>query len=92
MLNSYIVSASIRNSDVNNLKERVSVTFTHLTLKQVRDRCFYLRMISVFFLDPKTSLFVWVLQEKDKVRCVFWDFQQNGELVVVFQVCTSGFQ
>lgn len=23
---------------------------------------------------------------------MFWDFQQNGELVSVFQVCASGFQ
>lgn len=48
MLNSYIVSASIHDSDVNNLKERVSVTFKQLTLKQVRDRCVYLRKIWVF--------------------------------------------
>lgn len=82
MLNSYIVSASVHDSDVNNLRERVSVTFTHLKLKQVRDRFVYLRMIWVFFY-LKTSTFVWVLQEKDKVHCVFWDFQHNSELVVV---------
>lgn len=35
MLNSYIVSASIKNSNVNNLRERVLVTFRHLTPKDV---------------------------------------------------------
>lgn len=35
MLNSYIVSASIKNSDINNLRERVLVTFRHLTPKDV---------------------------------------------------------
>lgn len=35
MLNSYIVSASLKNSNVNNLRERVLVTFKHLTTKDV---------------------------------------------------------
>lgn len=35
MLNSYIVSASIKNSNVNNLREGVLVTFRHLTSKDV---------------------------------------------------------
>lgn len=37
MLNSYIISASIRNSNVNNLRERVLVTFRHPTAKDVSD-------------------------------------------------------
>lgn len=35
MLNSYIVSASIKNINVNNLREGVLVTFRHLTPKDV---------------------------------------------------------
>ncbi|XP_049899008.1 adhesion G-protein coupled receptor G4 isoform X2 [Epinephelus moara] len=38
MLNSYIVSASINNSTVNNLKDRVVVTFRHKKLKQPGDQ------------------------------------------------------
>lgn len=94
MLNSYIVSASIHDRDVNNLQERVSVTFTHLTLKpQVRDWCvyklFWFGFCFVFF-NPKTSTFACVLQEKDKVHCVFWSFNENSELVIVFPMCASG--
>ncbi|XP_023277381.1 adhesion G-protein coupled receptor G4-like isoform X1 [Seriola lalandi dorsalis] len=36
-LNSYIVSASINNSHVSNLKDRVVVTLSHLTPKQPED-------------------------------------------------------
>ncbi|XP_071772292.2 adhesion G protein-coupled receptor G4a [Centroberyx gerrardi] len=50
-LNTYIVSASINNSHVSNLKhQRVVVTLSHQ--------------------NPK--------EQKDKVQCVFWDFQKNG--------------
>uniref|UniRef100_A0A3B4T385 Uncharacterized protein n=1 Tax=Seriola dumerili TaxID=41447 RepID=A0A3B4T385_SERDU len=40
-LNSYIVSASINNSHVRNLKDRVVVTLSHLTPKQVGNYCIY---------------------------------------------------
>ncbi|XP_071314384.1 adhesion G-protein coupled receptor G6 [Trachinotus anak] len=49
-LNSFIVSASVNNTHVSNLKDRVVVTLSHL--------------------KPK--------QPKDKVQCMFWDFQKNG--------------
>ncbi|XP_030595973.1 adhesion G-protein coupled receptor G2 [Archocentrus centrarchus] len=49
-LNSYIVSASINDSHVINLKDRVVVTFSHHNPKKPRD----------------------------KVQCMFWDFQKNG--------------
>nr|XP_061786101.1 adhesion G-protein coupled receptor G6-like [Nerophis lumbriciformis] len=54
-LNSYIVSASINGSHVNNLDhgDRVVVTLRHRQDKR----------------------------PDDKVKCVFWDFQDKGELV-----------
>ncbi|XP_076595857.1 adhesion G protein-coupled receptor G4a [Chaetodon auriga] len=49
-LNSHIISASINNSHVSNLKGVVVLTLNHQTPKR----------------------------PKDKVQCVFWDFQKNG--------------
>ncbi|XP_056295587.1 adhesion G-protein coupled receptor G4 isoform X2 [Pseudoliparis swirei] len=49
-MHSFVVSASINNSHISNLKDGVVVTFSHQTPKQ----------------------------PKDKVLCMFWDFQENG--------------
>lgn len=39
-LNSYVVSASINDSKIMNLEDRVVVTFSHQIPKKVTNKCF----------------------------------------------------
>ncbi|XP_045081554.1 adhesion G-protein coupled receptor G4 [Coregonus clupeaformis] len=61
-LNSYVVSASVNNSNVSNLRDPVVVTLSHLKPKESLTSC------TLCFPNRKIN----------KVECVYWDFQKNN--------------
>lgn len=81
MLNSYVVSASVTNATVIDLRDPVIITLLHLQPNEV---CFFLLPVDVIYeiflvsslnLSLKSTLPF--LQHNDRVQCVYWNLEMN---------------